>query len=207
MSILTVYVSQRVAAVAVDTEAVCQDGSINYTTKLFPLFHLNSVIAARGTCLFNMSLMSHVLLTTANEFDVMADRMIEILKCAFKAADQHASNAGIADPDAIVCIEVAFVGWSKRAQKMVGYAYMQKDRETGFNAQQIDYAWAAPWGDGFEIPRGGLCREVMIDVARQQVKLIERLSPGAAGGGDLIFAELGHKFLRIERLCELNRVR
>lgn len=210
MSILNVFVSRHLAAVAVDTDAAAQNGTFITATKMFPFFHINAVLAGRGTPLFN-SILAMGLGLTDGDFDAIADRMPgELLPKAWLRFREFSGRVGLENADGTLVdgagADIAFVGWSKRERRMIGYAYIRKARDDDFSIQEIDSWMVGPQDGSIPWPKA-FNNTVLRQLAMEQVRLIERIAPASSAGGTLIVAEILPDQLLVKTAGELPRVR
>ena len=204
MSILNAWVGGDRAWVAVDTEGVHHgDGATFECQKMVPLVHQAAILASRGTAVFLPAVFFNVATCLFN-FDDLVQQMPVILRHAFDESCRSAEAAGIEIAKDFDKEVIVLVGWSNWHQQMVAIEYIQHDRSIGFAAQTVGPAYYSPWIEGMQAPpfADPFDRTAMVRLAKMQVGLIEDRTPGAAGGGRYIVAELGRQRMTIETVCE-----
>jgi hypothetical protein len=202
VSILNVWVERQRALVCVDTQGVGNDGTRGDVTKLAVLPHINAVLACRGHLAF-LSTCWMMMAMSSRGFDELVEAMSTILPLAFQNVVQTAGALGV-DPATLDRQTLVFVGWSPRAQRMIGREWMQETAAQGFVADDIDPHHIAPWHESMpnEDPNNA---ERMQRLAAAQVRSIRENAPHEAAGGRLIVAELTrHATVMRHRRSQLN---
>jgi hypothetical protein len=202
---LNAWVEPERALVGVDTEVAMLGvkalGSVN---KLFILIHLNAVLAFRGNLRFAAVLLAHCQNPCSN-FDELLDRMPAFVRIAFRQMTRSLSLIErIRVGKSLDEQSVVLVGCSARAGRMIGRAYEQESRETGFVVEDLNPYYNAPWDvslpqfPDLKTPQG------MGVLARAQTRLLREKAPDVATGGRFIVAEIRRDSMTIATVCELG---
>jgi hypothetical protein len=175
MSIINAYISPTEAIVGVDTLAAAQDGRRVHTSKVFPIAHLNAVIAWRGQSVFHDCLLMHCHMLNAQTLDDLIDWMPEMLGRVEQLTAQHVLSDDQAFKGGTIVDgnELVLVGWSQKRARMLGWCFRKVGDMEQWQDGEIQYCHAPRCDDG--IPNKPAAME---KYAKAQV----RKMAGMAGG-------------------------
>ena len=209
MSILNVTCSQEKAFVCVDTlgEAIEPGkGRSLACQKMFPVVHVNGIIAGRG---LGSAVMATAMLCgeAGSDVDEIAERIPSIM---FQASDMaEAAHRVKRIPLKSLAklgasgFTIRFVGYSRKEGRMVCFAYDRTFDSMSVQRRQLD-GCIGPWVDSWgEVPHPKTVEELEA-VARLQLQLHRRDHPQSILGGKLIAAELTRDSMRIWQVCDLE---
>ncbi len=179
MSLLNAWVQPSEAVLAVDTEAVSEDGRFVQTSKLYPFAHLPAAFAARGASVFHDCLAMQVHLSKVQSFDELVDRLPELIDLA-EAVAQPA--AGLFDARFVNRgQEIVFAGWSHRRARMQGWIFRKVDDMDHWQEGEIEHFHAPP----SSVAKGIPCEPAALELlAAAQVRYMKDAC--GYGGGTLI---------------------
>jgi len=211
MTILNCYVDQRRALVASDTRSIVAGSEPVHVQKLFPLPHLNAVIAFRGSCLFFICAYSAIWGATPEPSDLAAQAP-SLLQKAYQEALIIAEKRGLTDVDHLHgSQEMMLAGWPKMNPAPFACLYANRPSQTEFMAERIELGgdYKAPIDLDGSFGAGNMpCSTVeeMVQLALVQKALMERYYPGHAAvpGGNLIVAEIRGGGMTIATACDLD---
>lgn len=184
MTIMNVYLERDRAIVSSNTEIRSADGSTGYADKIFPLPHVNCVIAGRGevNVLLNVYLQAYTLL---KDFDGMAELWNILL--THIVTEIYTKPRGDVRP---LAAEVVLVGRSKARQEMVCY-YAKIEEDGAMELHDVKAGILTPWdGSWGPIPQISPDRTTCVALARQQAALGDKFYPEKCWHGDLTVAEV-----------------
>lgn len=194
------------AIVGLNRQQLGLRGSAKHCSKLIPLGHVNAVLAARGPIPFLMILFPNCNCLGGDDFDTLIDNMPALLNKSTGELLQAARANGVTDDRQIYGQEAVLVGWSPSRDRVVGYAFVRRDRQTGFIKTEIDdrvlCPWEHSWGDYIEYTNA----DEMGKCAQDQCRGLKRLEsiPGeGAAGGRFIVAEVTRDGMTIRTVCNL----
>ena len=200
MSILNVWVTPDRALIGVDTEGRDLYGNSGEIAKLFPLPHLNAVLAFRGTTRFSADLHASVA-SSGVGFDSVLDGLPRYLPvCMTKIRGLVAwsrlvhritslwTRRAMPDFNDALQQDVVFVGWSEKQQRVIGWQWLCNDLEV--TSREISPYHIAPWADSLQGLPDPSETGSMARLIRQQCNLLRSTEPGVATGGRILIAEL-----------------
>jgi len=213
MTILNVRV-HRDFAIAIADSAYADEADRSRTglhaSKLFPLPHMNALLAVRGSFALGTCLYTFCNGAGLGDFDTLAAAMPLLLESAranmLKAAGEHiAVEAG---RDAVKleiesCGETVLLGWSPVRGRCWCYEWGVFPGRTDVERMDIDSRvapWAEDWGPA-PAPRNS---EDLLSIARQQARL-SRQHPQAsrcAWGGRFVVAQVTATRIMLETVSE-----
>lgn len=197
MSILNIHSTPQRVLVAVDTRgAAAEDVSENVRavlgvvscTKVTYLSGCGAVLAGRGTSSMLQLVSSQAMLKHSVDFDSLVAGLPAMLRFGYSHLVDVARRSGLAVD--LAAQEIAAVGYSARAGRMVATSFCQESAAVGFERFDVDdgSAWPSPWWDEVDPPEFGT-PEAMLHLARLQVAAArERGHQGI--GGRLIVADV-----------------
>ena len=179
MSLLNLWVQPTEAIVAVDTDAVSEDGRSMQTSKLYSFAHLAAVFAARGASVFHDCLSLQVHLSKVQSYDELIDRLPELIELAEAVAQPHLGLF----PERFVNRgqEIVFAGWSHKRSRMLGWLFRKVDDMTHWQEGEVKYFHAPP----SSVAKGIPCEPAAVEMlAAAQVRYMKEVC--GFGGGTLI---------------------
>jgi hypothetical protein len=190
MSLLNAWVSPKRALVAVDTDGLLVGSGEHFSfSKLIPLAHARTVIAARGDAAFLHCLFTYYFTTNRAEVSRDYDAMAAHALHAIAVAQGHWKMNSAANTP----YQFVMVGWSPAKGRMVGLRFKGETDDVGTDQEDLEQL-IAPEVDG--------CQGIqptndtnMIRLAGPQSRWLRE--QGAAGGGELIIAELSKSAIDI----------
>jgi hypothetical protein len=198
VSILNVFVTPDRAMVAVDTEGLDQSGARGEIAKLFPLAHLNAILAFRGSSTFAAAVACEICAALGEEVDDLPAR----LEAIFPVAIDHIRKAVTDEQfDRLKGQNVVLLAYSSRLQRIIDMSW---SNETGvFLRAGCGPIYAAPWYDSLSRCEAPTSPEKMAALAMHQCEVLREKEPTQPAGGRLICAELGRDGIKIFQVCEL----
>ncbi len=201
MSTLNAYVGDHHALLAVDTFVQKNGGVLVHGPKLFPIPHAKVVVGVRGDLIFGMQVSNHLHLGPVADFDNAVTTMPAILDRVTADYSQQRKEHGDLP---WAGVEIALVGWSKRAGRMQGIRWESWPGDKLFKTTPIEPWSLSPNADWPEIPKAPDSAEKMEALARDQVKFIRTHLPGAVIGGHLLLAEITREAMTIKCIADLE---
>lgn len=208
MSILNVSITDKLALVGVDTEAVLElEGSTIRAemSKMIPLVHIGGMLTGRGNALFLLHAFN-ACHNAAKNLDDLLDGLPELLQEISKYFAQFAvlpKTMGRGGKQ-----EIVLVGYSSAKNKIVGRVFCGDMIEGVFEARDIQGAYAAPWPTDWSNSNPETPQPVnipdMVRLAKSQVALLHERAPGESGGGKFIVARISRDEMLIRQECDLD---
>lgn len=192
MSLLNAWVSKDRGLVAVDTDGLIPSRGEHFGfSKLIPLVHANSVIAARGDRAYLHLLFSYYFLAEevciARDYDALVDNANH----AIASVNNYCNASSQLD----VPYHFVIMGWSIQQNRVRGRQYVGSTRDVGVDVEELGQV-VSPH-DCFvhaPIPRD---HGTIAKMAREQANWLRSLD--TAGGGDLVIAEIRKSGIEIRK--------
>lgn len=182
MSLLNAWISKDRGLIAVDTEGMDHTGARFPFSKLIPLVHANTVVAARGDRYYLARFYQYFYLTidhaVASDYDSIAANSL----LALASVNQHCRDPSAADTP----YHVVVAGWSPARERMQGVSFEGSTHSVDVDVQDLGQI-ASPAGC-IEKPMVLSDHGTMLRLARLQAPWLRKA--GAPGGGDLVIAEV-----------------
>lgn len=187
MSLINVFVSDDAALIGFDTEGRWPDGRFSEVGKTLALPHIGAMLAFRGEVL-TFTGVSGIVSGFPGDFDALSDAMGGILSEAIRmiiagGLDKH--NAALA--------EVILVGYSPKAERIVGHFFKSTTPDSGVEESRDFPQYYSPFFGFDEIKKLGIVadRKGMKALALSQYSLVrERVGDDSPIGGRLFIAEV-----------------
>lgn len=171
MSLINVWVTPAEAIIGVDTLSAAEDGRRLHASKVFPIAHLNAVLAWRGQSIFHDCLLMHCHMVGAQSLDELIDAMPEMLaRVEVLVAPHLIAGKQI---DFVEGNELVLAGWSQRRSRMLGWCFRKVGDMEDWQDGEILYCHAPKCDE--DIPNKPAFMERF---ARAQVRKMN----GMAGG-------------------------
>ena len=196
MSVLNIWIEPDHALIGVDTQAADVSGKVGHVGKLVPLVHLGAVMAFRGAVIFGVSVFSGVNIAGA-KFDELIDGMPLLLPGMLNETRRLVAATGAESLDRLDRQEIALVGWSDRAKRIVGRVWTQQDPRAGFVAAEISPYDIAVWDPSFKQLEDPRTPEAMVRLIQAQCRLLHRVEPELYAGGRAVIARVSKDQTRI----------
>lgn len=199
MSLLNVWLTPAEATVAVDTDALAEDGTHVQMSKIFALAHLNAVFAARGESVFQDVLATQCQVLKPQSFDDLVDMLPEVIA----AVERIAMPISGSFPEGIENRgnEIVFVGWSLKRSRMMASLCRKVSGMADWQHAEIKY---------FHAPPASVATDLGIP---NSPKSIERFTTAQAqymartsgyGGGTLIVCRLTKETLSLAHALKFS---
>lgn len=192
MSILNVlFQDPQTAFVGVDSQVTTVEGGSQFsdTNKLILIPSATTVIACRGEQTLARWTMSELMRHTGGQyFDEMLVRMPDVLEACHAEALRQAHVAGIKIDS--LDAELALVGYSKRAGRVVCMHFTRQSAHTKFAAQRRDTGVLSPTVSKAPADRGSDPFELQRGIAIAQTAEWKAKSPADPIGGRLVVAKV-----------------
>lgn len=129
MSAFNVFIDDGEAFLFSDTCLYTPDGEIrSYTNKTYPLPTHRAAFGGRGAHALKLAMLAVIETTSpaGETFDALSDRLEAVFEEALLQVAPHANGQWS------IQVELFFVGWSDREQKMKGYVLFNRDWNGSF---------------------------------------------------------------------------
>lgn len=192
MSLCNIWIEENRALVAVDTIGFA-DGKSVEASKIFAIPHASVVFAYRGQRIFFVNILLHsMLLDGADSFDLLSDRLPELIERFVDAIRRDAP----ADRLQEMGCELAMVGWSDRSVCMRGITYIFRNVDQACEVRPMEsnvrIAPGVPHVPDLDTA------SAMLELARRQIKYAQEFHPESPPmGGRLIVAEVKREAISI----------
>lgn len=206
MSLLNVFVSPSRVLVSVDTNAISPHGNGNYEiSKLIPLAHANTVLAARGVNTFLLEVFAGCFLLPRADCDRINAWLPGAIDEIWKRVAALAAQGGLAENILGGC-DLLVAGWSPSLSAMSAVRYAREPNAHAFTIDPIHACMIAPKIDWkcHEPDRAPDGLTLMQGIARNQVDHILAAEPGQPIGGRLLVAEITRDGIAIRNMGKLG---
>lgn len=206
MSLLNVFVSPSRVLISVDTHAFSPHGSGNYEiSKLIPLAHANTIIAARGVNTFLLEAFARCFLLQRADCDRINAWLPDAIDEIWKRVAALAAQGGLA-AEALGGCDLVVGGWSASLSAMSAVRYAREPNASSFVVVPIHSCMIAPKIDWkcHDHDRAPDSLALMQGIARSQVNHILATEPGQPIGGRLLVAEITRDGISIRNLGKLD---
>ncbi len=201
MTILNVYKKNDSIIVGSDSESIV-GGKTSRISKIFPLPHIDGVLAGCGTTAFHL----HVLNVCAvhnGDFDSLAKEMPDMLRSAHKHFRRDAWKFGLSGDALIDRQTVILAGWSKALDSASAYVFDQETRQDGFTSSVVDESFITPWDERLSNCQRPDTAFKMARLAQTQSELFLGEDPGSAAGGRFYVAHISKNEVAIRGEADL----
>jgi hypothetical protein len=203
MTIINAMVRPEVAYIGADTIGTSSsDGSLIRIGKLYPLPHLNAIVAGFGASL-DVAQIAAASSIEGLSFDRLVAAMPDTMRKMMEVTAGEMRRRGL-DPNAPTfgnsVLRILLVG--PKDGKMIGRYWQHTRGSHAFEEGDIDELlgpWESAWGE----PPTLRAPEDLVDAAKIQTPRLRALCPQAGFGGEFIMAELRSDSMRIWKACDL----
>lgn len=196
MSLLNAWITPAEAIVAVDTDGVQRDGTVRPMAKLYPIPHLQAVLAFRGQGAFALEVVHACLARAFRTFDdllaalpLLASRIDVNLP-----EDLRVPGFGIRN-------EFLAVGWSHSRAQIFGQT-LKYSAEHGQYLARDSNGCIAPY-DAATMAQIPQTPDQLEELARAQVRYLQAHS--GLGGGELVLCSLTRESLILNHVLTFER--